>query len=91
MDESNQFMIDFNEDSLFHEDPRNRLPICYLLHGNLGNMDVNLRLQALEYLLKQVINIRPLCPTIGGLFHEVNEGEFVVSKKLVEKFGADPA
>ncbi len=34
------------------------------------------------------ITIRSLCPTIGGLFHEIIEGEFDLSK-LVEKFGAD--
>lgn len=87
-----KYMIDLNEDSLFcvFNNKTMPIPIWYLSLNYLGNFDVNLYLKALEYLLKRAITSRPLCPTIGGLFHEVEveEGEFVLSK-LVDKFGSD--
>ncbi len=84
-----QYFVDLDEDSLFHIDQDNKKPLCYIVNENIENPpDNSLRLKTLEYLLKQGTSARKTCSTIGGLFHEVADDDFVL-RRLINRLGKE--
>jgi hypothetical protein len=87
-----KYFIDLNEEgALFHMDSANLTPLCYFFDDEIKNVDENLilkkfLLKGLEYILERSVYYNPSCPTIGGLFHVLSEGEIVLTK-LVDKYG----
>ena len=83
-----QYLLDLDEDSLFHIDEDNKNPLCYIVNEDIINPNNSLHLKTLEYLLKRGISARKTCSTIGGLFHEVADDDFVL-RRLINRLGKE--
>ncbi len=84
---------ELNNDSLFHTAHHNSglnsyNPLSWIVARIWSHCDDGSHFHVVEYVLGKAIHKRPLCPTIGGLFHEISKDRFVLTM-LIKNLNED--